>query len=214
MNSFLAQIILAARRKDTEGWIQILVFVVLIVFYALGSIVKAKSRKLEQEEEEEEQLAPKGPRKPPESLRRLQKESLRQARAPAGPAPSTGYERQIQPVRRKVVRPEPVVRKPLTKKKEPTPLPAIEMPEVSELPLLEPQVEHGIEELPEFTTETLEKLEAKSLGFAAQKPVVEDVSRPVLDYTDADELTRAILHYEILGRPLSLRDPSQRIIGF
>jgi len=196
-----------------EGWMQILVFVVLAVIYALGSIIKAKSNKIEQEKDEEH-LAPKGPRKPPESLRRLQKESLRQARAPAGPAPSTGYERQIQPVRRKVVRPEPVVRKPFTKKKEPTPLPAIEMPEVSELPLLGPQVEHGIEELPEFTTETLEKLEAKPLGLAAKRPVVKDVSRPVLDYTDADELTRAILHYEILGKPLSLRDPSQRIIGF
>jgi len=189
MNSFLVQVIVAARRGDREGWVQILVFVVLAVIYALGSIIKAKSNKIEQEEEE--QLAPKEPRKPPESLRRLQKQSLRQARAAAGPAPSTEYKRQIQPVRRKVVRPEPVVREPLTKK-----------------------VEHGIKELPEFTSETLEKQEAKPLGFAAQKPVVEDVSRPVLDYTDADELTRAILHYEILGRPLSLRDPSQRIIGF
>jgi hypothetical protein len=36
---------------------------------------------------------------------------------------------------------------------------------------------------------------------------------PLLDYDDTDELKRAILHYEILGRPLSLRGPSEQIIG-
>jgi len=208
MNYFVAQIILAAQRRDTQGWMQILVFVVIAVIYALSSILKAKSNKTELEDEEQPA------HKPPESASRLQKQTFQRPHRPVSPAPRTQYQPQVQSPQRKVMRPEPVIRKPLTKKKEPTPLPAIEMPEVSELPLLGPQVEHGIEELPEFTSETLEKLEAKSLGFAAQKPVVEDVSRPVLDYTDADELTRAILHYEILGRPLSLRDPSQRIIGF
>jgi len=169
---------------------QILVFIVLAVIYALGSILKAKSSKTEQEKEEP--LTPKPPRKPPERKRRPQKQLFQQPRQPARPQQPSQPQPQIQPPRRKVIRPEPVVRKPPTKMKELTPLPAIEMPEVSE---------------------TLQKMEAKPPGVAAAKPVLKDVSQPVLDYTDADELTRAILHYEILGRPLSLRKPSERIIG-
>ena len=29
-----------------------------------------------------------------------------------------------------------------------------------------------------------------------------------LDYEDSDEIRKAILHYEIFGRPLSLREPA------
>jgi hypothetical protein len=32
-------------------------------------------------------------------------------------------------------------------------------------------------------------------------------------YADPEQLRTAILHYEILGKPLSLRDPSAHIIG-
>ena len=175
---------------------QMLVFVVLAVVYALGSILKAKSSKAEQEKDEE--LTPNGPRKPPGGLKRLQEEFLRGVRGPAaGPAPQP----QRQAVPRKVRRPEPTVERPW------------EMQELSELSVQGPQLESGIEELPEYTSKTVKKLKAERLGFAAKAPKVEDVSKPVLDYADRDELTRAILHYEILGRPLSMRDPSERIIG-
>jgi hypothetical protein len=176
-----------------------LVFVVLAVVYALGSILKAKSSKAEQEKDEE--LTPKGPRKPPGGLRRLQEEFLREVRGPAGPAPRTEYEPERQAVPRKVRRPEPTVEKPW------------EMREFADLSVQGPQLESGIEELPEYTSKTVKKLKAERLGFAAKAPKVEDVSEPVLDYADRDELTRAILHYEILGRPLSMRDASERIIG-
>lgn len=47
------------------------------------------------------------------------------------------------------------------------------------------------------------------------EPMAEPVSSAYLiDYSDADALRRAILHYEILGKPLSLRDPSQQIADF
>lgn len=36
----------------------------------------------------------------------------------------------------------------------------------------------------------------------------------LIDHSDTDALRRAILHYEILGRPLSLRDPFERMSGF
>lgn len=36
----------------------------------------------------------------------------------------------------------------------------------------------------------------------------------VIDYTDVEALRKAILHYEILGKPLSLRDPFDSLSGF
>ena len=87
------------------------------------------------------------------------------------------------------------------------------MQELPELSVQGPQLESGIEELSEYTSKTLKKLQGKRLGIGAKEPKAKDVSEPVLDYADRDELTRAILHYEILGRPLSMRGPSERIIG-
>jgi hypothetical protein len=40
------------------------------------------------------------------------------------------------------------------------------------------------------------------------------LSEVLADYENSEELKRAILHYEILGKPLALRDPSRVIIGF
>jgi hypothetical protein len=210
MNAFLAQVIVTARNRGTEGWVQILVFVVLAVVYVLGSILKAKSSKTEQEKKNP--LTRQPPRKPPQPASRTQTPPFRQARRPVGPVQHTEYQPQRQPVPRKVSRPQPTAAKPATQE-QPTPYQPLEMPELS---LQRPQLESRIEELPEFASQTLQKMQARAqpLDVAARTPVAKDVSQPVLDYTDADELTRAIFHYEILGRPLSLRDPSQRIIGF
>jgi len=124
------------------------------------------------------------------------------------PRPPTAREAQTQPARRKVVRPQPVA-EPQRAVQRP-----LEMPELPELSLPSPQFKLGIiEELPEFTSETLKKLEAKPVGIAATAPKVQEASEPILDYADTEALRKAILHYEILGRPLSVRDPSERITG-
>ncbi len=36
----------------------------------------------------------------------------------------------------------------------------------------------------------------------------------VVDYSDPDTLKKAILHYEIFGKPLALREPSQETTAF
>ena len=214
MNSFLVQVILAARNRDTESWMQILVFVVIAVIYALSSIVKAKSNKAEQENEEP--LTRKPPHKPPGRPSRTQTPPVRQVRRPVSPMLRTEYKLQKQPTPRKVGRPQPPAAAPAIQK-QPTRQEPLEIPEMPEFSFEGPQLKTGIEELPDYTSETLQKMQAQaqSLGLGGQKPVVEveDVSRPILDYADSDELTRAILHYEILGRPISLRDQSERVIG-
>jgi len=44
----------------------------------------------------------------------------------------------------------------------------------------------------------------------AQRQPAKVPALPIIDYTDPDALKKAILHYEILGKPLALRDPFQR----
>jgi hypothetical protein len=98
--------------------------------------------------------------------------------------------------------------KPLVKPKLGIPIPQFK-PELQELPVLETR----IEELPEFTSAALKELGGRRAEVAAEVPEAEQLPEILSDYADPEELRRAILHYEILGRPLSLRDPSGQIIG-
>jgi len=57
-------------------------------------------------------------------------------------------------------------------------------------------------------------LEDKDTAIRAKTPQAKYLAEALLDYADPDEIRRAILHYEILGKPLSLRPPfADRIIG-
>jgi len=203
MYYFLGELLVGARDRGAQGWMKILVFVVLPVVYALVSILKARSDKVEQYKLHGHRPPPI----PPERGRELQKQPLREAGRPIEGPERREYRPQVQPAPRKLMRPKAAAEKQRTVRQ---PLKAAEVPELS---FESPQLETGIKELPDYTSKTVQRLKAKWPGTAAKAPKVEDVSEPVLDYADMDALRRAILHYEIIGRPLSLRDPSERIIG-
>lgn len=78
-----------------------------------------------------------------------------------------------------------------------------------------PQPKPGLEGLPEFTGKPVRKPEDKHLGIPVpvEIPAARYLSELLSDYANPDELKMAILHYEILGKPLSLRRPSEHIIG-
>lgn len=227
MNSILMQVILAAQsRNDRDGgWMQILIFVILAIFYAVGSIVKAKANKTAKKGEK--QIPRKPARKPPEGARELFKQPQRPARPAPRSQPRLQVARpqvakpQVQPPRRKVTRPatarsavtspQPVGRKLTTKAEEAIELPTLEPLEVSKVAAA-PKLEPKLEELPEFTTEAIKKLKAKRAAMPAETPKY--LSEILSDYDDPEKLRRAILHYEILGKPLSLRELSEHIIGF
>jgi hypothetical protein len=187
MNYWLAQFlsalggqVLAARNSDEKdtGWMQILVFVILSVFYAVGSIVKARANKTAPKGKE--QIPRKPTRKPPESAIELQ--LLKQFRRLARPTPRS--------------QPRPQVAK--------------------------PQVQPRLEELPEFTAEmalaipptvkkdvrlsSVEAPEVMRVAMPVEIPQEKYLSEILSDYDDTEKLRRAILHYEILGKPLSLRE--------
>lgn len=176
---------------------QILVIVVVGLIYALNAILKAKSGKTQQKDAKQPPARPQ--RKPPQTMR--------EARPPVRPTKSLS---QLQLPKRKLARPAPAAQ-------QTAPLPH-QTAEIPELAFPTPQLKPDIEQLPQYTTQTLKKLkkmQTKHLTRTPERLKVQPphVSAPILDIADADELRRAILHYEILGRPLSLRDPSQRMFA-
>jgi hypothetical protein len=188
MNYWLAQLILAARKSsDDNGWVQILVFVVLAIFWALGSILKAKANK---GAARKKQTPGKAVREPPEStieIRLLKQLFGLSEEAESGSQSQPQVTKpqiakpQVRPTVRKVTRPQPAVRKaPI---KVPKIAPKIE--KVTELAVAMPQVEAAA---------------------PAEIPQVKYLSEILSDYEDAEKLRRAILHYEILGKPISLRE--------
>jgi hypothetical protein len=68
-----------------------------------------------------------------------------------------------------------------------------------------------VQDISDYTDKPVSELEEMRLDVPHQISEAEDLPELVLDYSDSDELSRAILHYEILGPPVSLRDPTNQI---
>ena len=227
MNALLAQITLVARRKDVEGWMDILVLVLVAAVYGLATILKTKKRKKEQEELSKEELTRKPARKPAAGSRGLLEQFVREIQRAVEPTEERKSRPSAQPAPKKVAHPAPAVRKyaaeakqaprtkPITPPAKPKrsglklsmPAPQVQ-PEFEELP----ELQTGIEALPEFTGKTVEGLVGKRKDMP-EVPESKYLSEVLADFTDPEDLRMAILHYEILGRPISLRDPSGQIIG-
>ncbi|NIM17679.1 MAG: hypothetical protein GTO45_37420, partial [Candidatus Aminicenantes bacterium] len=117
-------------------------------------------------------------------------------------------QQQAQQARRKIMRPQPAVRKVSPQHERTAGIPTFEPAKETGLPSATVQVEPKIEKIPEFADKTIKKVEDKRRAVARQLPRSRYLPGILSDYSDAEELKRAILHYEILGRPLSLRDPT------
>ena len=213
MNDLLLQIILARRNDEVGGWMQILVFIVLAVFWLIGGIIKAKANK--SGAGSNGNLPRKPLRKPPVHSREAREQMLKHLERSAGSA--QGQRQQPRPAeqkpRMKFSDLQAAVRKFAVEAeqafqvnpKEPT-------PELKPA-LAEPNVETERMELPEIPITSVKGLQDKRASEPPQMPESEYLSELLMDYADPEELRRAILHYEILGKPLSLRNPSDDSIG-
>ena len=173
MNSFLLQIILAARRYDEDaGWMQLLVFVIMAVFWALGSIIKAKRSKKTEFEEEEEQLEETFP----EHRQQMSQQTTR-------------------PQQKKSVYPGPAIKRDFTK--------AEKIPLSVSLKVYKESVTKSL-------TETEKKTERPDISLERPRPPAGIDFAPNLE--DPENLKRAVVYYEVLGKPLSLRDEPENII--
>ncbi len=209
MSCLWGHVILAAR--DTGEWMNILFFVAIAAFYAIGSVLKAKANKSAKEKQANE----------PQGVKPVERVPLRQAVKKTPPPPTVKKPAYPQPPRRPVARPRPAVQKRGIKKaeailrglKKAKVPPAVPRPEA--LPAF-PSVQSEFEGLRELPKKTLGQLDIGRLGLAAEKKEKEAViiEEPFLALDDPDALRMAILHYEILGKPVSLRRPGEHLIGY
>ncbi len=216
MNEIVAQIMILARRsRDPKNWGNIIFIVFLAIFWAIGGILKAK-KNAQEKKAGGQGFVPKPGGKPAEDTQAKPKGPFQQIRAAVEAELQKQRELQFQAqqARRKVVRPKPAVRKVAIKPERAAGICSIEPTEETRLPSVISEVEPKLEKLPEYTSKTVKAVGSKrAVVAAAQIPQTKYLSEILMDYSDPDELKRAILHYEILGRPLSLRDTSEHIIG-
>lgn len=195
MDILLSQLILAGPGDDSDGWMNILLVLVLAVFWIVSGIIKATSQKPQDSQKKQPPMRKPVRKVPPPTT----------ARGPSG-RPTKTVQARPQP------RPRPAT-------------PAIEAGKVLrsktvqarrklESPPSKPQVGPILQDLPEFASKPLIELDHMRLGVPDQTTEAEDLPELVLDFADPDELIKAILHYEILGPPVSLRNPSNQITVF
>jgi len=199
MTDFLAQIVLARRSPGDEGWMNILVVVVMAVFWMVAGIVKAMKSKSGDE-------PPPGnghTRELPAHGRGARQQLPARAQRPAGPAqqqPSDLQQKRTTfadlraAARRFAAEAEQAFQSQTT-----TPAPRQDGP--SSKPHVQPEIK-PIAEPVVPPSEAYAGGQAPSL----QMPLAQRLSDLRSDYADPDNLRKAILHYEILGPPLSLRD--------
>ena len=211
MIEVLAQIILAARER--KGWGNILFIVFLAIIWAIGGILKATRAKKAEEKTGGEELSQKPEGKPAEGIKGLPKGPFQKIRLALEAELQNQRQLQAKQPQRKLARPQPTAQKVAAKTESVTQIPALEPMEKAKLGPHTRQVGPKLQELPEFTTKAIKEMGAKRVSAPAEIPQAKHLAEILLDYSDPDELKRAILHYEILGRPVSLRGPSEHIIG-
>ncbi|MBP7053391.1 MAG: hypothetical protein KBE65_20470 [Phycisphaerae bacterium] len=229
MAPLIAQLDLLAQGLDIDQWGDILVIVVMAVLWLGGTLAKALTARKgsAQSRQQKEQAAAKGQggrretwqerltRKVQEIQQAAQQAQARQSKpqtrprsSAQAPQPPTGkitirrgtqgdsvmvYERPApSPIRETAYDAVPVNRKTTG----PGPV--------------EPEVALPVER-------SLQPVASDSARKAASRPDTQSESFPheeIFDTADSDALRKAILHYEILGKPMALRSPSEEASTF
>lgn len=186
MGYYLAEIFLSARNRNNDdgGWMQILVFVLIAVVYGISYILKAA--KAGKPEEQQQKGKPQARRSP---FQRLNQKGQR----PVSRGVKAQPRRPIQAVHREISRPQPAVEK-ITAK-----MPAT----------LEETAIHA-----EMIGKPLQRPKGlKSIDLDTSKAIEIILDKPLIKFDDTEMLRKAILHYEILGKPVSLRGPGEHTVG-
>ncbi|MCK4292680.1 MAG: hypothetical protein KAY65_05745 [Planctomycetes bacterium] len=194
-----------------RGWFQLLVLVVMAVLYGLASIVKARKRKLDVEEEEQPA------HKPAPAGRGAQQLAARQTQQAVRPEPAREVRREPQPrphPRPTAVRPRSALEAFIAEIKRAAQGDIFQPAEEPKLPPAPPTVQAQPQEPPAFTAKPLPSALSKSLALGAKQPAdVDYLSKILPDLSGPDDLKKGILYYEILGKAVSLRGPSDHLIG-
>ena len=211
MNELIEYIILASRRRSPKGWGNIVFIVVLAIFWLINAIFKSMARKDEEKKTGEKQLSRKTGSKPASGTTR--EGPFQQIRRAIEAEVQKQRQLQARQAQRKVIRPQPAARKVVPSTERITRISAMRPAIEAKSARPAPQLGSEIQELPEFTDKVVKNLKDKGISTPSEIPQTKQLVEILADYSDPEELRRAILHYEILGRPLALRDTSGSIIG-
>ena len=214
MNTFLAQLILARRSEDAEKWMNILFVVVLAVFWAVGGILKARAKKTQDGDAGKSSGRPA--RRPPAQSSMAREQLLRQAGPPpVGRAERPPYRSSLGQARTRLAELRAAAQKFAAEAEQAFRVqiqePAREVLPAARRPKSRPEPRDVLESLAKLPTapqpENLPPPEETAPAPCEYLPEL------LSAYADPDQLRRAILHYEILGRPLALRDPQDSFAG-
>ena len=193
MSFFFHNILLQGRNNDYEVIMNILFVVVMAVFWIVGTIVKSKIKNSDQDEQNKNKPQQKFEQKPTsigkafweqfielsQNTQSNQKRNI-QTEKKIHPVKATVSEKTKSNARRIKERPKPVIPKPPENVSIETPLPTLTVPQQ--------------ETIPSMTTGTTSE-PVYSFGIS-------------FDELEPEEIKRAILYTEILGKPVSMREPS------
>jgi hypothetical protein len=239
LNDIVVQFGILGQGSDMEGWVDLLVILVMAVLWAIGGLVKAGRSKAAQRRERE------GPAKLPqrepraswqERLARKAVEIQRAAEA-KGKEMAQRFEQEVGR-REQGGRPSrPAGRITIRPGQRGEPIMVYEKPRTQPAPERQPQAarqrqakEAGAAAQQSQPIETMTVTELREIAPMAgeltepPKPLAPSQARPakpseptgfdpaaIIDYHDPDALKKAILHYEILGKPVALRGSSERM---
>lgn len=196
MDELVLKIFTARFDDDTEGLMNILFFVVLAVFWIVGGIIKATSQKNKDKQKQQP------PRKP---VRKISKtDRTRVSTLPERPSRTPQVRPQIRPRPSRPSERDKALQAKIVEASE-------KMKSAPAKPYEEP-VHQGISEFASKPLVELDSLRLERLQREAE--LVEELPEIDLNYEDPEELVKAILHVEILGPPVSLRDLSHQNAGF
>lgn len=208
MDELLAQIILAARNPDVENWMNILFIVIIAAFWAISGIIRARAKKAPNEGEEiSTEKQARSQQRGAKDLRDEVLQRFRHARS-AGTAAVKRYPRQDEQVRvgmKRAGQSRPEAARIATEKRAEM-ISAAESLEKMNLAKYERQIQPTILEHPEPESKAGEALKDKYTKIPSEKLQSVFPADLLPDFSNADDLRRAVLYYEILGKPLSLRD--------
>jgi len=202
---------------DESGWIQLLVLGVLFGISALGGIVKSRKQKRDLEREEERPVSrpPARPRRRQESSRAVAVQEW-PANGAARPG-QAGETRQEAPGRaqpRTIIRPGSALGAFVADIKAEIKRAAQEMQGIS-IPPEGPVPQHKPKRPAKAPAAAppVEDVPAQPLVREAAPAEGDDLTDILPELSGPDDLRTAILYYEILGKPLSLRGTSDHLIG-
>ncbi len=195
---------------DESGWMQMLVYAVIFGLMAVSQIVKSRKQKRRFEEEESAAPRPAPPAGRQGPSRAVQQRPAVQPvrRSDNAPEPRREVPGGTRP--RTIIRPGSALSDFVADIKAEIKRAAEEMQGVNAPPpwaIAEPEPPQVARPMPEPD-------EPKCfIEGIAPEPEIDEFSGIAPEFSDPDDLKRAVLYYEILGKPISMRGQADHIIG-